>query len=136
MYSLEKWAGRSRPLHLLANRNGDSNMKLSQLLNKRVEADVIYDEQGLHIAFAPNRFDANIMALMNSSTGIDQIIQMLDAVMLDWDLTDDTGEGKEKKVPVTAEALRRLPTSLLTEISKVIMTEVIGAKNAGNSSDM
>lgn len=98
-------------------------MRLGQALSPTVWLPVTFAGGAvLNIEYKPSSASIEEMERLRAqgdddSAQVNRVIQFIQEIVVDWDLTEDDGETK---VPLTVEALRKVPTNIFTEIVKAV----------------
>lgn len=108
-------------------------MNLSELHNKAVQADYIYDGQMGKFTFAPHRYSTKTqmeLGKLSKDSDSPALARMLAGLVIDWDL-EENGE----KLPVTADAMieHDVPFALLIVLANAIVERTSSSKNGSSS---
>ncbi len=97
-------------------------VKVSQLLSKRIKAEVEYEGEKVHFTYRPfsDELEEEALALTNGEYSNKTASALVSKLVLDWDVEGDDGEP----LPLTVEALRPLPTAFKMAIVLRVMEEM------------
>lgn len=106
---------------------------LTELLDDRCTIAVSLDRGTLHVTYQPSAYTPALEASVAELFADERrpsapVVALLSALVVDWDLT-----RQGKPVPIRPDALRQLPTRLLSRILQAIVRDHTAGEAGGNS---
>jgi len=99
-------------------------MKLSTLFGETRPLAITFGGEALNIRYRPramtNRLEAELREAEESKLASEALLVMLEAMLVEWDLTDDRG----RPIPTSREGLAIVPVEALVEVVNKITEEV------------
>lgn len=102
-------------------------VKVGQLLNKRIKAEVVYEGETVHFTYRPfsDELEDAALALTNGEYSNKTASALVSKLLIDWDVEGEDGQS----LPLTVEALRPLPTAFKMAIVLKVLEELRPAGN-------